>query len=68
MAHNMLERYRTEIVPALRRDFGYTNPMQVPQVRKIVTGMNVPHEAERLLAALGVHPGPVQIGGGQARP
>ena len=41
MAHNLLERYRTEIVPALRRDFGYTNPMQVPQVRKIVVNIGL---------------------------
>jgi large subunit ribosomal protein L5 len=41
MAHNLLERYRTEIVPALRRDFGYTNPMQVPQVRKVVVNIGL---------------------------
>lgn len=30
------ERYRSEISPALRRDFGYGNPMEVPRLEKIV--------------------------------
>ena len=29
------QRYRDEIVPVLTREFGYTNPMQVPTVVKI---------------------------------
>lgn len=29
-------RYRQECVPALMREFGYTNPMQVPKLTKIV--------------------------------
>jgi large subunit ribosomal protein L5 len=41
MAHHMLERYRTEIVPILRRDFSYGNPMQVPQVRKVVVNVGL---------------------------
>lgn len=29
------ERYRDEVVPALMREFGYTNEMQVPKLEKI---------------------------------
>jgi large subunit ribosomal protein L5 len=31
----LLERYRNEVVPALTREFGYRNPMQVPRLSKI---------------------------------
>ena len=34
-------RYRNEIVPALRSEFNYANPMQVPGVVKIVVNMGV---------------------------
>ncbi|MDQ3886000.1 MAG: 50S ribosomal protein L5 [Actinomycetota bacterium] len=34
-------RYREEIVDALRDQFGYTNPMQVPGVVKVVVNMGV---------------------------
>jgi large subunit ribosomal protein L5 len=34
-------RYRDEIVPALRNEFSYANPMQVPGVVKIVVNMGV---------------------------
>jgi len=30
------ERYRTEIVPALMKEFGYDNVMQVPRLEKVV--------------------------------
>src|SRR5438046_10197052 len=35
------ERYRNEIVPALRDQFKYGNPMQVPGLVKIVVNMGV---------------------------
>ena len=35
------ERYRTEIAPALREEFGYANVMQVPGLAKIVVNMGV---------------------------
>ncbi len=35
------ERYRAEIVPALREQFRYGNPMQVPGLVKIVVNMGV---------------------------
>jgi large subunit ribosomal protein L5 len=35
------ERYRNEIAPALREEFGFANVMQVPTVTKIVVNMGV---------------------------
>ena len=35
------EKYRTEIVPAMRDEFGYKNIMQVPKVTKITLNMGV---------------------------
>src|ERR671917_501318 len=34
-------RYRDEIVSALRSDFDYANPMQIPRLVKIVVNMGV---------------------------
>ncbi len=30
------ERYKKEVVPALMKEFGYKNPMQVPKVEKVI--------------------------------
>ncbi|GAA4908022.1 large subunit ribosomal protein L5 [Stackebrandtia albiflava] len=35
------ERYRNEIAPAMKEQFGYANPMQIPGVTKIVVNMGV---------------------------
>ena len=35
------EKYRTEIAPALRDEFGYANVMQIPGLTKIVVNMGV---------------------------
>ena len=35
------ERYEQEVVPALTHKFGYSSPMQVPRLRKIVLNMGV---------------------------
>ena len=35
------ERYDSVVRPALMKEFGYTNPMQVPRVDKIVLNMGV---------------------------
>ena len=35
------EMYRNEIVPAIMREFGFTNPMRVPRVQKIVLNIGV---------------------------
>jgi large subunit ribosomal protein L5 len=34
-------RYQQEVVPALRREFGYNNPMQVPKIDKIVLNIGL---------------------------
>ena len=34
-------RYREEIVPELRKEFGFANVMQVPGLTKIVVNMEV---------------------------
>jgi large subunit ribosomal protein L5 len=35
------EFYDQEVVPALKKDFGFTNPMEVPKLQKIVVNMGV---------------------------
>jgi large subunit ribosomal protein L5 len=35
------ERYATEVVPALTKQFEYTNPMQVPRLEKIVVNIGL---------------------------
>ena len=35
------ERYRTEVVPSLRKQFGYDNPMEVPRLSKIVVNVGL---------------------------
>ncbi|MBA2571003.1 MAG: 50S ribosomal protein L5 [Chloroflexi bacterium] len=37
----LLERYVSEVVPALRKEFGYANPMQVPRLTKIVINIGL---------------------------
>lgn len=38
---NLKERYKTEIVPALKEKFSYKSVMQVPKLEKIVINMGV---------------------------
>jgi large subunit ribosomal protein L5 len=50
------ERYATEIVPALQKQFEYGNPMQVPKVSKVVVNIGLGEalsNAKALDAALG---------------
>lgn len=37
----LLERYRTEIAPALKERFGVANPMALPRLQKVVVNMGV---------------------------
>ena len=37
----LLEHYREIVVPKLREEFAYTNPLQVPRIEKIVINMAV---------------------------
>jgi large subunit ribosomal protein L5 len=41
MVPRLKERYRSEITGQLREQFGYTNPMQIPGLVKIVVNMGV---------------------------
>ena len=41
MVPRLKTRYREEIIPALREDFGFANVMQVPGLTKIVVNMGV---------------------------
>jgi len=38
--------YRKEIAPALQKEFGFANPMQVPGLTKIVVNMGVGQAAK----------------------
>ena len=35
MAARLKDKYQSEIVPVLQREFGYTNPMRVPRMTKV---------------------------------
>jgi large subunit ribosomal protein L5 len=35
------DKYQNDVVPALRKEFGYTNLMAVPRIRKIVVNMGL---------------------------
>lgn len=37
----MHAKYREEVAPALREQFGYKNPMQIPNLRKVVVNMGI---------------------------
>jgi large subunit ribosomal protein L5 len=37
----LLDKYKSEVIPALTKQFNYKNPMQVPRLRKIVVNMGL---------------------------
>ena len=39
--NHLHERYRDEVVPSLRKQFGYDNPMQVPRLQKIIVNVGL---------------------------
>ena len=39
--NRLRERYLSDVVPALSKEFGYGNRMQIPRVEKIVLNMGV---------------------------
>lgn len=41
MASRLKEKYLQEVMPALQKDFNYGNPMQVPQVHKVVVNIGM---------------------------
>jgi len=51
MVPRLKDRYRTEIVPAMREKFGYSNVMQVPKVTKVTVNMGIgegTHDAKQM--------------------
>jgi large subunit ribosomal protein L5 len=54
--HGLRQRYHDDVVPALRREFGYANVMQIPRVEKIVVNIGLGEaiaNAKALDAAVG---------------
>ena len=54
--HGLRQRYHDDVVPALRREFGYANEMQIPQLEKIVVNIGLGEaiaNAKALDAAVG---------------
>jgi large subunit ribosomal protein L5 len=41
MAARLKEKYRKEVVPALQKEFNYSNPMQVPAIHKVVVNIGM---------------------------
>jgi large subunit ribosomal protein L5 len=41
VAPRLIEKYRTQAIPALTKQFNYKNPMQVPRLQKIVVNMGL---------------------------
>ena len=41
MATAIQERFRQDVVPALRKEFNYSNPMQVPTINKVVVNIGM---------------------------
>lgn len=41
MTPTLKERYQTQVVPNLQKQFGYQNPMEMPKLQKIVINMGV---------------------------
>ncbi|HWN98379.1 MAG TPA: 50S ribosomal protein L5 [Blastocatellia bacterium] len=46
MAPRLKERYQSEILPALIKEFSYTSPMAAPKLEKIILNMGVGREAQ----------------------
>lgn len=55
MVPRLKEKYRKEIIPAMKERFGYRNEMQVPRLEKIVVNMGVgegAHDPKAIDAAM----------------
>jgi large subunit ribosomal protein L5 len=39
--NRLRDKYQTDVVPALRKEFGYTNVMAVPKIQKVVVNMGL---------------------------
>ena len=56
MTTRLQERYDSSVKPALMQEFGYTSPLQVPRLEKIVVNMGVGEavqDAKKIDAAVG---------------
>jgi large subunit ribosomal protein L5 len=54
--HGLRQRYHDDVVPALRREFGYENVMQIPRLEKVVVNIGLGEaiaNAKALDAAVG---------------
>ncbi len=54
--HGLRRRYHDEVVPTMRREFSYANPMQVPRLEKVVVNIGLGEaiqNAKALDAAVG---------------
>ena len=41
MPAHLFERYKKDAVPALKKEFGITNPMAVPRIEKVILNMGI---------------------------
>jgi large subunit ribosomal protein L5 len=41
MSARLKEKYQKEVIPALKKEFGYTNVMAVPKIEKVVVNMGL---------------------------
>ncbi len=64
MSGQLKDKYTTEVIPALNKHFGYTNPMQVPRLEKIVVNIGL-GEALTNAKAVDAAVGDVQLITGQ---
>ena len=39
--NRLKDKYQTDVVPALRKEFGYKNVMAVPKIEKVVVNMGL---------------------------
>ena len=56
MAARLREKYETDIVPSLQKEFNFVNSMQIPRLNKIVVNMGVGEavqDAKNMDGALG---------------
>jgi large subunit ribosomal protein L5 len=41
MGARLLEKYRKDVIPVLRKEFGIANPMAVPRIEKVILNMGI---------------------------
>ena len=47
-------RYQKEVVPALKKEFGYTNVMAIPKVEKVVINLGLGSMGSGIGSAIGL--------------